>query len=283
MRAIVYVYMAVLVVVSHAGVAAAQTHAGHGLATVAVTGVDFAFEGSESVEAGFVNLTFTNAGQAPHHVQVARLNDGVTPEQLLAALQQGPMVALPLVELVGGVGIILPGETRTVVTDLSRPGTYLELCLVENEDGVPHLALGMMRFFQVHAGATAASEPSIQPDLVVRMLDFGFEVPARVPTGPQVWQVVNDGPQPHEMAMLRVLPGHTVEEVMAALRDGGEAAAHTLAVPYGGVQAMADGLLGYIDLDLEPGSYIILCFVPDPATGQPHLALGMLSSFEAAE
>lgn len=281
MRTRVFVTM---VAVSLASATFAQEHAGHGLATVAVTGVDFAFQGAESVEAGFVNLTFTNAGQSPHHVQVARLNDGVTPEELQEALQQGPMVALPLVEMVGGVGILLPGQSQTVVTDLSRPGTYIELCFVENEEGVPHLALGMVRVFQVTAPAgKTAGQPDIRPDLVVRMLDFGFDVPERVPTGPQVWHVVNDGPQPHEMAMIRVLPGHTVEEVMSALQAGGEAAMQGLAVPYGGVQAMAIGLSSFIDLDLEAGSYIILCFVPDPASGQSHLALGMLSAFEAAD
>lgn len=273
-----------MLAVTVASAALAQEHAGHGLATVAVTGVDFAFQGAEAVEAGFVNLTFTNAGQSPHHVQVARLNDDVTLEQLQAALQQGPLVALPLVELVGGVGILLPGQSQTVVTDLNRPGTYLELCFVENEEGVPHLVLGMMRVFQVtESSAQAAGQPDIRPDLVVRVLDFGFDIPERVPTGPQVWQVVNDGPQPHEMAMIRVLPGHTVAEVMAALQAGGEAATQGLAIPYGGVQAMAIGLSGFIDLDLESGSYIVLCFVPDPASGQPHLALGMLSTFVAAD
>ena len=38
------------------------------------------------LEAGYLELTFTNAGQEPHHLQIAGLNDGVTPEQLQAAL-----------------------------------------------------------------------------------------------------------------------------------------------------------------------------------------------------
>ncbi|HET8986061.1 MAG TPA: hypothetical protein VFN03_09915, partial [Trueperaceae bacterium] len=268
------VFVGAVLLVFGLGTAAAQDHAGHGLPTVAVTGAEFSFAGPESVEAGFVNLQFTNAGQVPHHVQVVRVRDGVTMEQIQAALQQDAMAALPLVEMIGGVGVILPGQTRSVVTDFSRPGLYLEVCFVSNEEGVPHIALGMMRAFEVTAPDAPVGAPDIVPDLVVRMLDFGYVIPAQVAAGPQVWQVVNDGPQAHEMAMLKILDGHTFDEVMAAMQAGGEAAIAGLAMPFGGVQGMNIGLSGYIDLDLEPGSYIVLCFIPDVETGAPHLALG---------
>ena len=29
-------------------------------------------------------------------------------------------------------------------------------------------------------------------------------------------------------------------------------------------------------LDLEPGDYAFVCFVPDPASAKPHIALGMI-------
>jgi len=51
------------------------------------------------------------------------------------------------------------------------------------------------------------------------------------------------------------------------------------AVPVGGAQAMAIGQSNFVELELTPGQYVALCFVPDPATGQPHLVLGMITSF----
>jgi hypothetical protein len=33
-----------------------------------------------------------------------------------------------------------------------------------------------------------------------------------------------------------------------------------------------------IDVDVEPGNYAWLCFVPDPGSGQPHAALGMIAA-----
>ena len=31
--------------------------------------------------------------------------------------------------------------------------------------------------------------------------------------------------------------------------------------------------------DLDPGEYVAICLIPDAATGQPHLALGMIQGF----
>jgi hypothetical protein len=31
-----------------------------------------------------------------------------------------------------------------------------------------------------------------------------------------------------------------------------------------------------MDLDLQPGNYAFICFVPDAATGKPHAELGMM-------
>ena len=33
------------------------------------------------------------------------------------------------------------------------------------------------------------------------------------------------------------------------------------------------------ELWLEPGRYVLLCFVPDEETGQPHALLGMVEEF----
>lgn len=47
----------------------------------------------------------------------------------------------------------------------------------------------------------------------------------------------------------------------------------------GGLQAIDSGRTGWAGLDLSPGEYIALCFVPDPASGKPHIELGMVASF----
>jgi hypothetical protein len=53
----------------------------------------------------------------------------------------------------------------------------------------------------------------------------------------------------------------------------------------GGVGIMSSGQSNYVDLELSPGEYVAICFMPDhlgEATGQPHFMLGMMQSFTVA-
>jgi hypothetical protein len=47
----------------------------------------------------------------------------------------------------------------------------------------------------------------------------------------------------------------------------------------GGFQAINPGQSGWLNLDLEPGNYVAVCYVPDPASGHAHLELGMVMPF----
>jgi hypothetical protein len=47
----------------------------------------------------------------------------------------------------------------------------------------------------------------------------------------------------------------------------------------GGPGAYSRGLEGYWTVTLTPGNYVLLCFVPDPADGKPHLMKGMVREF----
>lgn len=249
-----------------------------GMASASVSGVDYAFEGPETLETGYTTLTFSNDGQELHHLQLARLNDGVTLEQFIAALQQGEQVAMPLIELIGGVGMVPPGHTATTTVNLEKPGTYVELCFVPNAEGVPHLALGMLKPIEVVAARDTSAEAP-KADLVVDMKDFAFSIPEQVMAGEQVWEVVNHGPQPHELILGKIKDGKTMADVMAYLQAGmqGEPSVELM----GGAQGLSSEHSSFVTFTLTPGEYVALCFIPDPATGQPHLALGMLSHFTA--
>lgn len=239
---------------------------------------DYSFEGPSELAAGWQNIVLRNDGAELHHIQFARLNDGVTPDQFFQALQEQGEAALALTTLTGGVGIIPPGTQSEVLVDLTQPGTYVLLCFVTNAEGVPHLALGMTDVLQVvgeAASGDAAAEPTA--DIEVRMRDFAFTMPTSVSTGEHVWKVVNDGPQPHEMALMKLNDGVTLEQFMASLAAEDESAMP--ATPIGGAQALSIGLSSFVTYDLEPGEYVALCFVPDPKTGQPHVALGMVAGF----
>jgi hypothetical protein len=113
-----------------------------------------------------------------------------------------------------------------------------------------------------------------------------------MPAGAQVWEAPNVGEQLHEMVIFHLQPGVTVEEVtaiFAELPEPGKPAATPMAAPpasgpppftlVAGVAPMNPGFTNWPVLDLEAGDYLAVCFVPDPASGKPHFALGMLMPF----
>ncbi len=251
----------------------------HAHETIAVIGQDYSFAGPSQIAPGWHYITFKNEGKEVHHLQFGRLNDGVSTDDFFAALKSEGEAALRFVALTGGVAETAPGTSNETLVDFTQPGTYVELCFVPNAEGVPHLALGMTSVVQVSGTLDSVEVPT--PDVVVHMYDFGYKMPASITPGLHVWEVINDGPEPHEMNVLKLNDGVTFDDFMTGLAAGDDDSPMP-GVLMGGAQGLNNGLVSYIDYDLDPGTYVALCFIPDPATGKPHIALGMVTSFTVA-
>ncbi|THF68177.1 hypothetical protein E7T06_17745 [Deinococcus sp. Arct2-2] len=261
-----------------AGPALAHTGHTHAPAAVQVRGQDYKFVTPASVKMGWTTFELKNTGQEPHHLQIVRLPGHMTQADFLTKLKENEGAALASVDLVGGVGMLLPGQAQQVTLNLTEPGTYLELCFIPDAKGVPHLALGMVQSFQVTKGAGAQTQPP-QAGLQVKLVDYGFELPKgrAITEGPQVWEVMNGGPEGHEMLVFRIAPGKTVEDVAAYLK---QPEGPMPLIPMGGAQAVAQGRTSYAHLNLTPGDYLLLCGIPSPShQGAPHAALGMIRPF----
>ncbi|MFA5552384.1 MAG: hypothetical protein WDA03_12300 [Trueperaceae bacterium] len=118
--------LALLVVAMLSAALAQDGHSGH--ATTQFVAVDYAFEGPNQLGAGWHNISLRNDGAELHHLQFARLNDGVTPDQFFQALAEQGEAALALAALTGGVGIIPPGASAEVLVDFTQPGTARTCC-----------------------------------------------------------------------------------------------------------------------------------------------------------
>jgi hypothetical protein len=245
---------------------------GTGAHEVTIVGRDFTFEAPETAPAGMITFSFKNAGAAVHHIQVARLNDGVTFDQLMAAFKQGESAAFPLFAPVGGPSLTDPGNSARVTLDLD-PGAYALLCLVPDAEGIPHLAHGMARPLTITSDT--ATQPEPQADLTVAMADFQYTLPGEVGAGPQTWKIVNDGPQPHELALHKLVSGKSAEDVIAFFHQPQGQPPFTNA---GGMQGLPQGGAGWAHLDLAPGTYVAICYIPDPSSGKRHMDLGMVKT-----
>lgn len=265
----------VLIVLSGCTVQANTTTPEQTLPTVTFTAVDYAYEGPDQIDAGLTNVTLINEGQTAHHLQLARLPEEKTVEEIFALFQENPPEAIGALTFVGGPGLLDPGLRQDVVIDL-LPGTYLALSFVLDENGAPYMAKGMAKPFAVAAGETASATPSIEADGTAQLLDFSFVLPAEIQSGEQVWQVVNEGQEPHEVMIVKLADGKDVGDVLAFLHtlDGEQPYANI-----GGFQAITPGQTGWLKLDLAPGNYVALCYVPGAETGELHFHMGMIQAF----
>ncbi|HEX7071751.1 MAG TPA: hypothetical protein VF190_13135 [Rhodothermales bacterium] len=267
------IILAVLVLFSGPAYAAPDHPKAPGVPEVTITTADYSFTAPQEIPAGLVSLTIDNVGKEPHHAQMARLNEGVTPADFQAALQKGLVEADALVSWVGGPSLVDPG-TKSTVTLRLEAGTHLLLCFVPDMQGVPHLAHGMVGAIQVVPGESQAAAPTA--DLTVNLVDFAFAFSEGIPAGTQTWEVVNDGEQIHEIALMKLAEGKTIEDV--------EHFMHEMQGPppfanVGGMQAIDPGSSGWLHLDLTPGTYVAICHVPDLATGETHASMGMVMPF----
>lgn len=255
-------------------------------ATLAVTATDdtagggYTFELPASAEAGATQIELTNTGGEPHHAQLFQLNPDATMDDLGETLAGGDPSALQDVgTFAGGTGVVSPGGTSSAeaVADLTE-GTYAFLCFVENAEGIPHLAQGMVQPLEV----TAADDPAPVPDADadVSLVDYSFELPELA--GDEVLSISNASEaEPHELNILRLEPGATIEDVLAIAEAEGEEppAGPPPFAGVGGLNGLSPGGTSALALDLEPGEYVFACFIPsfDPRNeGQTHAELGMI-------
>jgi hypothetical protein len=78
--------------------------------------------------------------------------------------------------------------------------------------------------------------------------------------------------------MLELVPAATPETLVEATPEAAAAAGPPFAL-IAGAAPMSPGQTNWLVLDLEAGEHFAICFLPDPATGAPHFALGMLMPF----
>lgn len=270
MKGIVHVLLVVTLIVGLAGsLAEVQSRP-----ALIIQASDYAFKIPATVRAGFVAVDLINTGAEAHHAQMARLNKGVSRPQVLEALKKGPAELLRLVTPTGGPGMTAP-RGRTRVSLELVPGDYLVACFIESPDHTPHVAKGMIAFFTVTG---RRSRGSLTTAGQIVLSDFHIQLPAGF-TGRGIYRVVNRGAQPHEVEILRLAPGKTLADAKAFLSDPAQAGPPPL-IPAGGAQGIMRGTVNYLHLNLAPGTYVAACFIPDFKSGKPHLALGMMSTFQ---
>lgn len=238
------------------------------------TATDFSFTGPDTIAPGMTEVRMVNAGTQHHHLILGHIGEGKTVADVMEALAKDPTAEPAWLSWRGGAGAVLAGDTSAAVSDLA-PGRYVAFCFLPDatDGGKPHLMKGMVKEIIVAGTASTAAPPVVTGE--IHLTDFAFS-PTTLTAGTHTLKVVNDGQQTHEIALARLDDGATAESFLAAMAPG--AKGPPPGKPMGGNGAISPGQSNYLTVTLTPGTYLLLCFVPDPADGKPHIMKGMVQT-----
>ena len=249
--------------------------AGGDATEIAVTGTEYAYEADvEGITAGPIAVTFDNQGKEEHQVSIVRLKEGKTQADF-AALAGDPSQFAGVLETFGGPNAVAPGESNSTLQVL-EPGDYFFVCFVPGPDGQPHAAKGMLLPLTVgEAEGGEVAEPQ-EEDQTLALQDyaFGFGDDALLEAG--AYTVTNDGPQPHEVAIYSPTEGATAQDITDYFGSTEPPTGPPPVVAAGGIGPIDPGRT--VNIELEAGEYVFICFIPDAADGAPHFTKGMIQA-----
>jgi uncharacterized cupredoxin-like copper-binding protein len=245
-----------------------------GIRTVTVTAADYAFTAPDTIPAGLTEIRLLNRGSEMHHVFLIRLDGGKLMSDLFAEMKgEGPLPSWA--KEVGGPNTPGPGGEATAIVRL-KAGRYAMICVIPSPDGKPHVMKGMAKEITVAPATSNTSAANIRIASTVTLVDYGFKFSQPLQAGRQTIRVVNQAGQSHELVLVRLAPGKSPADVLAWMEkmEGPPPGA-----PIGGSTPMAQGEENLLEINLTPGEYGLICFVPDAKDGKAHFAHGMVSTF----
>jgi hypothetical protein len=217
------------------------------------------------VPAGLVDVRLeSEPGQIGHHLAVARLNEGVTYDDITGLDEE----SIAKLTIVGGNGTVAPGVPADMTLDLD-PGDYLVVDIGQAGDIT---AQGRFSVAEPDGDVAQVAEPQAEgtvtmgPGMVITVPD-GFD-------GTGTWRFENVDPElNHEAALVKLADGATVENLVTWAHA--PAGPPPLAGEVGGMGAVGPGQSAWFTLEPDgPGEYALVCWVPGEG-GVPHMGAGM--------
>jgi hypothetical protein len=256
---------------------------------VSLSSANHVFQAPDTIPPGWTTFRFANHGEEVHYGHMVRLDSGRTVRELVDAYAEAIRTSGPRPKWVtrfGGPGGAAPGDSSSV-TQFLEPGSYVWICPVEDDSGNPHFAKGEFKPFVVHAAGPVVADRAAAPEagIVVRLLDYSFALDTPVRAGHHTIRVENAGVEPHDLALMKLVPGKTIDDVQTWLNperarradQAGRAPPplDSLVTGIGGIAAIAPKMESFFEADFSPGEYVLVCMATAP-DGRSHIEHGMI-------
>jgi plastocyanin len=244
-------------------------------------GDSYNFDLPETLEGGTVTLTLDNTagGDVPHELQLLKVDDGATFDDVKPLLESEDAPFPDAVQdEAGGVGTVAPGESASTTQELSE-GTYVWFCTLtdsDDDDAPAHYDLGMSGVLTVEGDGADADAPDIAGSVEAR--EYGFTA-KDLKAGTNSITFSNEGKEFHHIQAFPLADGASIDDVKDFLASEGAPEGPPPVDFEGGTGApvIAPGQEITTQLTLAKGDYVFLCFITDRAGGPPHFTKGMVT------
>ena len=142
--------------------------------------------------------------------------------------------------------MIDPGGKQEVILNLTQ-GEYASICFISGSDNVPHYMKGMLQHLSV-TGSPNTSQTQPQANETITLKDFAINVPNNVTAGAVTWKVTNNGPQLHEMDIVKLHSGVTFDQFKKILFSPNPPSGPPPFDDAGGMAALQPGTSGWMKL-----------------------------------
>lgn len=244
-----------------------------------IIATDAGFEAPDSVPAGMRHIVYENHGTEIHECMLVKLPDGMSPNDYLAEVKRGVLFPKGALDY-SGPGLTSPGETLEIWSKLD-PGQYILICW---NDG--HARKTPLHSFTVQY-AIADDQPP-KEDVVLRLIDYRFELAGNLRKGSQVIRVETPGPSMHEVDLFRLHEGKTLADIRQWRKDDGRGATPVDAMG-GALDSHNISRVVWLRRNFTPGRYVFHCEMPVTTTAEvtnqeiTHADMGMVQEIEITE
>src|SRR3954447_2279468 len=239
----------------------------------------YTFDVPKDIRGGVVTITLDNkGGKELHDFQLLKLEAGHTVDEVIQEIGDDSKPLSTWFKNGSGVGETAPGASSTATFDLQPNTEYTFFCTESNEEKkISHASHGMSGTFTSGEDSGAAMP---EADGTIDTTEYKFALDG-LKAGKNTVEFTNKGTMLHHVVILPFLEGKTLEDLKTALASEDQSGPPPVDFEKGSFSAVAgigDSIV--YDVDLAPGHYAILCFMPDPGTaGPPHAMKGMIDEF----
>lgn len=250
--------------------------------TIEVNDTDFTIPAD--FPGGIVAVTVQNNTSLDLDVGFTRVLEGASVDELIAMSENFMENFVPISQGASFIYSFNPlpaGESGHVIIDF-RTGEFI-IDATEHAEGEP--IAGAPHIFDTFRTTSLVGTVEPQADVKVELADFAVIMPDEITAGDQLWEFTNSGDQWHMMFFVQPIGDASMEDVLTtlmAMADSEPAGPPPFEMlPFAGVPPISSGERVWVETNMEPGSYIAACPLPDMsaimAGGAPmsHLAHGM--------